>query len=270
MPSELEILRQFVEAHDKPHPNTGDRVPIWFVQYFGGSSIQHHGFDEPPEGVDEALLEEMHAKGLISIDYREHSMNITPTALGRQVVDEAARVHASEPVAEVAPIIEAVTSQAEASNQLAWIVVRPVLVALRGYWQAGGFSGHGIQLAAIAGALPDAELPLFGATIRSLVRGGYLAEEGNLRTVLQNEQGDRVEFPGEVAITEKAHAVLEGWPGAAPEELVENLLAVIVATAAHESDPTRKRRLEKLGESIREVGVSVTSEVIAKVLTGLA
>jgi hypothetical protein len=69
-------------------------------------------------------------------------------------------------------------------------------------------------------------------------------------------------------VTEKAHAILDGWPGAAPEEVVQNLLAVIAVAAAGEPDPTRKGRLEKLGAAIGEVGVSITSEVIAKVLTG--
>ena len=71
-----------------------------------------------------------------------------------------------------------------------------------------------------------------------------------------------------MTITEKAHTVLDGWPGAAPEELVENLLTVLTVAAADETDPARKRRLERLAKTIREVGISVTSEVIAKVLTG--
>jgi hypothetical protein len=76
------------------------------------------------------------------------------------------------------------------------------------------------------------------------------------------------EVPGEVTITEKARTVLDGWPGAAPEELVENLLAVLAVAAADEQDPARKRRLESLASTIKEIGVSVTSDVIAKVLTG--
>jgi hypothetical protein len=49
---------------------------------------------------------------------------------------------------------------------------------------------------------------------------------------------------------------------------VENLLAVISVAAQEEADPTRKRRLEKFGDAIREVGVSISSEVLAKVITG--
>jgi hypothetical protein len=63
-------------------------------------------------------------------------------------------------------------------------------------------------------------------------------------------------------------AVLDGWPGAAPAELVENLLAVLIEQAQGEADVTRKRRLERLIEAVKELGVSTASEVISKVITG--
>jgi hypothetical protein len=266
--NELDVLRAFVAAHSQPHPNTGDREPIMYLRYMGGSALQHHALEERPSGVDEALLEDMHAKGLISIDYREHNWNITPTAFGRGVVEESDRIESREPVADVEPLLAAVSSQAKAENPLAWPAVRPVLGALRRYWQKGGFSQHGIQLLALRGALPDKHGALFAATIQALVDGGYLASVGTLGSVITDEAGRVSRLPGEVAITEKAHTILDGWPGAAPEELAENLIAVIAAAAAEERDPARKRRLEKLGDAIREVGVSITSEVIAKVVTG--
>lgn len=86
--------------------------------------------------------------------------------------------------------------------------------------------------------------------------------------VLSDEGVTLGQLPGEVVLTDKAYEILDGWPGAAPEELVENLLAVIASTAASEPDPSRKRRLETLGATIRETGVAITSEVIAKVLLG--
>jgi hypothetical protein len=71
-----------------------------------------------------------------------------------------------------------------------------------------------------------------------------------------------------VALTDKAHSILDGWPGAAPSELAENLLAVLTATAAAEPDPVRKGRLEAFVGAVRDVGVSVTSEVLSKVIMG--
>jgi hypothetical protein len=62
---------------------------------------------------------------------------------------------------------------------------------------------------------------------------------------------------------------IDGWPGGAPEELVENLLAVLRAAAATETDPARKGRLERLIETIREVGVATAGEVLSKVVLGL-
>jgi|SRR5581483_2348201 len=266
--NEVDVLRALVEAHSQRHPNTGDREPIMFLRHLGGSHIQHHGWAEPPSGIDEALLEDMHAKGLITIDYREHNWNITPTEFGRAVVDESERIANRQPVADLKQLITAVEAQNQAPNPLAWPAVRPVLAAMRTYWQQGGFSKHGIQLPALGEALPDEQRALFAATIRALIQGEYLAQTGQLATSVADDSGRISQLPGEVAFTEKAHSILDGWPGAAPEELVENLLAVVAAKAAEESDPGRKRRLETLYETIRELGVSVTSEVIAKVLTG--
>jgi hypothetical protein len=268
-PNELDVLSIFVAAHAKPDPRTGHRVPIWYHRSFGGGGLVHHGFDrEPPPEIDEALLEEMSGHGLITIDYREHNWNLTPTPYGRQVVEERDRVQNQTPLADERPLVDAVSAQAAADNPLSWPAVRPVLLALRIYWQKSGFSPHGIALAPLAGALPDEQAPMFAATIRSLLKGEYLESVGSLGTVLGTDDGSQIQLPGEVAITEKAHSILDGWPGAAPEELVENLLAVLVASAANETDPARKRRLETLASTIREVGVSITSEVIAKVLTG--
>jgi hypothetical protein len=109
---------------------------------------------------------------------------------------------------------------------------------------------------------------VFAATVRALIDGGYLAPTGVLGGQVTDDEARVTEVPGEVAITEKAHSILDGWPGAAPEEIVENLLAVLAVAAPDEQDPARKRRLESLASTIKEVGVSVTSEVIAKVITG--
>jgi hypothetical protein len=75
-------------------------------------------------------------------------------------------------------------------------------------------------------------------------------------------------MPAELQLTDRARSILDGWPGAPPEELVENLLAVLAHEAQQEQDPVRKSRLEKVGATVKELGVSTASEVIAKVLTG--
>jgi len=267
--NELDALAMFVAAHAQPDPRTGDREPIWFISFAGGSGLQHHALTEPIPRVDEALLEDMHTKGLISIDYSGRgNLKITPTPFGRGVTEACVRVNNPDLIADVGPLVEAALFQAEADNPLAWPAVRPVLAALRLYWQMGGFSQHGIQLFALPAALPDEYSTLFASTIQALVNGGYLAASGELSAVFADDRGRKSRLPGEVVITEKAHTILDGWPGAAPDELVDNLLAVLAVTAAHESDPVRKSRLEALAATIKEVGVSITSEVIAKVVTG--
>jgi hypothetical protein len=105
--------------------------PIVYIRAIGGSTLAHHALKEPPAGVDEALLEDMHAKGLISIDYGQHNWNITPSEFGRDVVDENRRINSVEHLADTEVLVEAVSRQAQAENPLAWPAVRPVLAALR-------------------------------------------------------------------------------------------------------------------------------------------
>jgi len=257
-PDSLALLRVLVEAHAKPYEGTGSREPIMFLKHMGGAAFQHHALEEAPE-ADEALVEELHDQGLVDIDYRDHSFNITPTAHGRKVVEAHTRVLNPEPVADLKSVLDAIAAQAKAENKLSWTAVRPVLAALRSYWEAGGFSPHGIQLAAVITATPEEHEDLTIATIRALTAGDYLRETTDLAIN---------DLPAEVELTERAHTVLDGWPGAAPDELAENLLAVLTAAVASERDPHRKRRLERVIETVRELGVSTAGEVLAKVLLG--
>jgi hypothetical protein len=100
---------------------------------------------------------------------------------------------------------------------------------------------------------------MFGATIRGLVAGGYLGGRPGL------EVND---MPAEVFLTDRAHAVIDSWPGATPDQIVENLLAVLAEQAEHEPDPAKKKRLAQFGEIVKELGVSTASEVLTKVMLG--
>ncbi len=144
-------------------------------------------------------------------------------------------------------------------NKLSWPAVRPVLIALRDYWEAGGFSPNGIQLPAVVNVFDEHE-GLFIATVRALVAGDYLRAAGDVLVL---------HTPAEVHLTDRARSAIDGWPGAAPEELVESLLSVLLTSAATEPDPAKKRRFERVAETIKELGVSTASEVIAKVLVGV-
>lgn len=264
--NELAALRAFVTAHDVPDPRSGTREPIYYLRFHG--DLMHHALPEVKPHIDEALIDEMYGHGLISIDFAGdgNTWRITPTSLGRSVVAEDDRINA-QPTADVAPIVKALERQNEAKSSLAWPAVRPVLEALNHFWTEAGFPPGGVPLLAVARAVPDDLVPLFAATTRALVGGGYLLS-GQLGGVITAEGGPTTEFPGEVAFTEKAHTILDGWPGAAPTELAENLIAVLTAEVAQEEEPTRRRRLEATLGALRELGVSVTSDVLAKVITG--
>jgi hypothetical protein len=258
-PDALEVLRALVEAHAKPDPQTGGREPIWYFRHSGGGGLQHHGFDGPAPEVDEALLEELAGYGFVDLDYGIHDWKLTPTREGRKVVEQKKRVESDEPTADISPTADAVAAQAEADNKLSWPAVRPVLLAIRQYWEASGFSPHGVQVPALMQALPEERQPLFAATLRALVAGDYLRPTTDLSAL---------DLPAEVEITDRARAILDGWPGAAPNELVENLLAVLAAEEASETDPVRKSRLRQLAETVKDLGVTTAGEVLAKVLMG--
>ena len=164
-----------------------------------------------------------------------------------------------EPTANTTALLEAIIRQGDATNKLAWPAVRPVLAALRDYWMESGFPTDGIQIRPLVAACPSEQRPMFRATIASLIEGGYLRAASSISI-----DG----FPTEIALTDRARGVLDGWPGADPKDLAENLLAVLAERAEQEEDPARKRRLSQLAETVREVGTTITSEVLAKVITG--
>jgi hypothetical protein len=256
----IQILTALVEAHDTPDSN-GNREPISLFKHSGGHSLHHHAIrEEELTDLDEALVNELYAEGLADLDYGEHSIHIRPTALARDVVAQHERVMNLEPKADLGPVLSALAAQAKSDNKLSWPAVRPVLGALRRYWEEAGFSEHGIQIPPIFNTLPDKEVGLFQATIKSLVEGDYIRSSSNLGLA---------GMPAEVVFTARTQSTLDGWPGAEPDELVENLLAVIAAVSAHEEDPATKKRLQKFGETVRELGVTTAGEVLAKVLMGV-
>jgi hypothetical protein len=265
-PDEIAALRALVEAHAIPDPRSGSREPIWYLP--GHDEFMHHALTtENKPDVDSALLQEMNVKGLISIDYSgSNNWKLTPTEHGREVVEEHDR-SAGEPGPENEQIVGAVVAQLDHENPLAWQAVRPTLAAIRVCWQAAGYRDFGIALLPAARSMEDDALTLFAATIRALIGAGYLTP-GRLSATVTDENGRAGMLPTEVALTEKAHAVLDGWPGAAPTELAENLVAVLAAAIAAEPDPVRKGRLEAFLGAVKEIGVSVTSDVLAKVISG--
>ena len=257
----LPVLTAIVDLHEVRHPRGGDRKSIDIFRSAGGPVVQHHALKEgsPLYDADDALLEELRDHGLINIDYGSSIWHVSPTTTGRETVDQHCRVTAVEPVADVAPLLAAIAAQSEAENKLRWEAVRPVLAGLRRYWEDGGFSRHGIQVFALLKAVPDEHLDLFTATLQALIASAYLEPTTSLAL-------DHV--PAEVAFTNRANEALDGWPGARPDELVENLLAVLAASARSEPDSAKKRKLERVAETIKELGVATASEVIAKVLLG--
>jgi hypothetical protein len=262
-PDPIAVLLALVKAHEVPIPGTGSRDPILHIQLMNEAYLQHHALPEDtPAHVDKTVLEELAAQDLISIDYTHvasGTLQIVPMPRGRALAEEHERAQSKEPVADLASLLAAVAGQAEADNSLAWPAVRPVLVALRDYWAAGGLSMHGIQLRPIGYAVPQEHEGLFVATIRSLLDGDYLRADGMLSFA---------GLPSEVQLTDRARSVIDGWPGAEPTELVENLLAVLSEQARTEKNPEQKRRLESIGKTIKELGVATASETLAKVLTG--
>lgn len=257
---DVRLLRAFVRAHETLDPRTNTRQPIMYLKSFQGNGFKHHAMDRDDlPVVDDALLEEMQAQGTIDIQYQQHSWLIVPTPAGREAIATLDRAEDSAPVASLDGVTAAIADQAESGNKFAWGVVRPVLSALKDYWEEGGYSQHGIAIMAILESLPESQQQLFLATIRTLMEGDYIRARSDLG------------FEGvsaEVVLTDRAHAVLDGWPGAAPDELFENLIAVLKIEAEATDSPTEKKKYERVVETLRELGVATAGEVLAKVATG--
>ncbi|HEX8123752.1 MAG TPA: hypothetical protein VF549_21050 [Solirubrobacteraceae bacterium] len=254
---EIKLLRALVKAHETPGSD-GTREPIYVFRHSGGQSLQHPALSDVP-AFDETMLEDLHAGGFIDIDYRERSSRITPTQDGRRLIKQLDAVEDTEARADVTAFIEAVELQGRSSNKLAWPAVRPVLLAMRRYWEDAGFDPDGVGLVPLYAAIPDDAEPMFVATVRSLLASGYL----DLAADIQFN-----DLPALVRFTDRAFEVLDGWPGASSQDLVENMLAVLTERAQGATDPDERRRLERWRDTVRELGVSTASEVLAKVLTG--
>lgn len=256
----VRLLRALVAAHETPHPRTGSREAIMYIRSFGSSGFKNETLrDEDLPPVDDALLEEMSAQGTIDIDRRKGAWMIVPTAYGREVVASLDRAENTTPVASLDQIIAAVDHQAASSNKFAWTVVRPVLSAVKDYWESGGYSRHGVTLVAILEGLTEANQKLFLATSRTLVEADYLRPNSSI---------DFEGVPAEFQLTDRTHAVLDGWPGAAPDDLFENLIAVLKDEAETAETPAEKKKFERVVETFRELGVATAGEVLAKVATG--
>ena len=248
-------------AHSQVDPQTSHREPIYMFRFSGGHTFRHHALEAGQlDSLDEALIDELAGQGLVGLDYPgTSSISLTPTGRAYEVVEELDRVEGAELTADAKEITGAVEAQAAADNKLAWPAVRPVLVALRNYWEASGFSEHGVALTPILAVLPEERHGLFKATTRELLEGDYVRPGSSVAA-----NG----VPGEIVFTARTQFSLAGWPGAEPDELVRDLLAVIAELEELEGDPQKKKRLSELGRSVRDVGTEVAGEVLAKLILG--
>jgi hypothetical protein len=257
----LSLLVVLVNAFETPHPARGTREPLDFFRVAGGGKLQHHAlpahFDR---AVGETDLEELSYAGLLDIDYRNGNWRLAPTPDGSQVVRDYQVAQDTELRAPADHFLTAAAEQAEDANPLAWARVRELLIGLREHWQASGFPADGIQMRPLVHALPTDHEANTDAGLRALLFDGYI----EARSDIEISGG----IPALVALTPKAFQALDGWPSENPTQLYGRLIAAIEAQEKETTDPARKRRLKKAGESMRELGVSTASEVLAKVITG--
>jgi hypothetical protein len=89
--------------------------------------------------------------------------------------------------------------------------------------------------------LPEDDYPAAAAVLRELQAGAYIVRRSDVELATG--------IPAIVALAPRAFESLDGWPSESPAELYEQLLAAISAEADATGDPTRKRRLQKFGET---------------------
>jgi hypothetical protein len=142
-----------VEAHAQPEPGTGTREPIYYIEHH--HKVMHHAILDDQPYIDDALVDTLQTKGLISIDYGgSHTLRLTPTDLGRETVRRIDRSTAPSTTA-IEPLVAAFGDQALSSNPMAWPSIRPVLEALRDYWHACGYPPDGVVLSVIANEMSE-------------------------------------------------------------------------------------------------------------------
>ncbi len=95
-PDPFALLRALVKAHDVPRPGTGAREPIYYFSAY--HELQHHALPDPPPEVDDALVNELHLKGLLDIDYMRsgEDMLLVPTPEGRELIEAHDRISVEE------------------------------------------------------------------------------------------------------------------------------------------------------------------------------
>jgi hypothetical protein len=256
----LRLLTELVEAYQKPHPATKAREPIFFFRVAGGSHLQHHGLGDAERSISDADLEELAYGGLLDIDYGRGTWKLVPTPAGRQVVAHYAAATDTTLAGSVEAFLEVAETLHDSANPLAWDHGRPLLRALRDYWEEAGLPAEGIRLRPLIHALPEDHFGRTAALLRRLVASGYLdaASDVELQTGI----------PAVAALGPRSFELLDGWPSTDPSQLYERLLEAINAEAASTDDAGKKRVLQRLGESVREIGVSTAGEILAKVVTG--
>jgi hypothetical protein len=257
----LDLLALIVDAFNEPNPGTSTREPLDFFRSFGGSRLQHHAltehFDQP---VGETDVEELSDAGFLSIEYGHGNWRLTPTAEGRAIVEDFRLAQDTELTASAERFLKAAAEQSEASNPLAWIHVRELLIGLRDHWQAAGFPATGIRLSPLLHALPSEHDDTANAGLRALMADDYLLPQ----TDIALSSG----IPALMSLTPKAFQALDGWPSESPRKLYEHLIAAIEEQQRATTDPERNCRLAKAAESLRELGVSTASGVLTTFITG--
>ncbi len=254
MPGELSdsvrLLVAMADAFATPHPNTGGREPLLFLQYMGGQNLQHHAFDATEwASVDEETLERLADQGLIRLDYGgQHSLKIYVTVDGERVAREAQRLLNGEEESELDPV------------DLDWeAVAQPVLEATYQAWIGRGAPADGVLTSAVADQLQEENLLQTYRTLSLLVEGGYLDQAGALAT----EHG-----PAAVSVTAKGLQVVGGWPATTGEAAVGALLTALDRAIDEADEPERRTKLERLREVALDVGQGTLAEVLKHLVTG--
>jgi hypothetical protein len=256
----LTLLAVIVKAFDDSD-DRGRREPLFLFRAMQADVLQHRAL--PPDfdrDLDVTVIEDLRYGGLIDVDEGRGTWRITPTPLGRQAARDLQAASETTLSAPARDFLEAVGQSAQADNPLAWPRLEAMLISLRQHWQAAGFPGDGVLMRPLIEAVPDEQRNAAVVALRALLHGGYVEASSDIELMPG--------VPAITSLTSRAFEALDGWPSDSPAQLYERLLAGIAAEAEATTDPERKRRLQKVGESLRELGVNTASEVLSKVILG--
>lgn len=215
-----------------------------------GGGLQHPALGDEERGVDVGDIEELENLGLLNVNWRgDLDGSFRPSAEGKRVVEEQRRIR------KVAEADKAISGGR--GPGIGWEAALPILQAIVDLYDEGQ-AGEDVSQPQVCRRLgrEDNDSGVSRA-FEILERSGY---------VLGEMQIESLPGPLTVVPTEKALQLLAGWPTSG-DAAAQKLLSIL-DERIEEAPDEEKGKLQRLRDSVVDIGESITAEVLVKLMTG--